>query len=240
MQSGRKHVKPQHIITVGEDALIVSSYTEVNFESPDQQGGAAGMVSQAKQATNETIDRAKQAWESPETQSKFNEAQENIRSTFESGKAALQDVADEAKDKFREAKNDPENKHRLDEMKSDAAETIEDMGQKAEHAKSTASQTLQQGGHEAKEKLQQHSAQQRQQQENKAVGQYITRNILGQNDQIIAKRGQMVTHRMLDEAKKAGTAESILSNLSTQPLPGYYGALGGEVDKESIDDDDGQ
>lgn len=51
-----------------------------------------------------------------------------------------------------------------------------------------------------------------------AVGLYLTKNILTPEDQIIAREGQMVTNRLLEDAEAAGVLDQILNNVA-QRIP---------------------
>lgn len=51
-----------------------------------------------------------------------------------------------------------------------------------------------------------------------AVGQYLTKHILSESDQIIAKRGEIITHKVIDDAEQNGLLDQVLSNTSKNPV----------------------
>lgn len=52
-----------------------------------------------------------------------------------------------------------------------------------------------------------------------ALGKYLTVNILSQNDELIAKRGDIITHHIIEKAKTEGMLEKVLANNSKKSLP---------------------
>lgn len=69
---------------------------------------------------------------------------------------------------------------------------------------------------------------------NDAVGKYVTRNILSQNDKILARRGNMVTHKLLNEAEKNDVLEQVIANTSVEPLEMKGMTSDGEPEVESM------
>lgn len=70
--------------------------------------------------------------------------------------------------------------------------------------------------------------------ESDVLGRYLTINILSENDEILAARGEMVTHDLLKEAKRYDMMDQVLNNTTKEPLakPSSYamsGALGGKA-----------
>lgn len=238
MQSGRKRIKPANIVTVGEDALIVSSFTEVAFNAQAEEGGAQGIFNQARKTAQETVNDWRNKWESPETQSKINEAQSNFESVVLSSKQKLEDVADQARTQFDQAKDNPETHQQLDELQQKAAHTAREVQSKAEDARESAADQFAEQKRRASSKIDEQMVKNQQDKETEAVGQYVTRNILDNHDKLIARRGEMVTHGILDQAKHAGSLDVVVNNVSPQPLSSYAGALGGEVERSDEDNDE--
>lgn len=57
-RSGKKRVKVSDIITIGEDATIVKSYTEEVFAQQAEEQGIQGALQKAKQQTQQTAEKA--------------------------------------------------------------------------------------------------------------------------------------------------------------------------------------
>lgn len=51
-----------------------------------------------------------------------------------------------------------------------------------------------------------------------ALGQYLTKTILLPNDQVLAKRGEMINYEMINKAEKNGLLEQVLDNAAKEPL----------------------
>lgn len=49
------------------------------------------------------------------------------------------------------------------------------------------------------------------------VGMYLTKNILLQNDNFFAQTGELITHKMLDDAEKQGVLDQVLNNADALP-----------------------
>ena len=53
---------------------------------------------------------------------------------------------------------------------------------------------------------------------NAALGKFLKVNVLDKNDQIIAKRGDMITHEIMGKAEENGVLENVLLNTQTEEL----------------------
>lgn len=226
MQSGRRRVKLHDVTTVGEDALIVKSFTEVEFGEQAEKGGMMGALNRAKESTQEAVDDVKRQWESPETQHRLQKAKDNMRSVVDEGEQKLQQGADQAKGSLESAKHDPENQRKMSEAGGKLEEAAESVRLKAEELTASAKSAV----NDKKSENLTHK-------EDEAVGQYITRNVLDRNDMVVAARGEVVTHDILDAAKEAGVEDVVLGNLSQRPVGQTAGMLGGEVEKDRDDID---
>lgn len=51
-----------------------------------------------------------------------------------------------------------------------------------------------------------------------AIGQFLTKSILTHDDKLLAKRGDMVTNRLLEKADEYEVTDQILAHLSTEPI----------------------
>lgn len=51
-----------------------------------------------------------------------------------------------------------------------------------------------------------------------AIGRYITVNVLSRQDEFIAKRGDLITHEIVEKASREGMLEKILSHTSKKPI----------------------
>ena len=196
LKSGKKHVKPNNIVTVGEDALIVDRYTEEKFDQEAQTGGLTGAANQAKIQAQQTAEQAKQTWQSDDVQSKLDQTKINLKAAAATAKEQLQQATTQAQQKVQEAQQDPDNQAKLADAKA-----------KIKQAADTTQQTIQQK-----------QADMEQNREDAAVGQYLTQNLLGNDDEILALRGHMVTHQLIEVAKQQDKLDVLLNNLSKEPV----------------------
>ena len=95
---GKKSITPSNIVTIGADATIVSTYTEMVLEAQGENAGLKGAVNDAKQKAAELTDDIKDA---------ANEAGDKIKATSQDVtskvKKASDDFADTAEKKAAEA-----------------------------------------------------------------------------------------------------------------------------------------
>lgn len=140
IQSGKKRIKVDDIVKIGEDATMVRSYVEDTLQQ--QQGGVQGAV-------NKTVDVA----------------QDKGPGVIEQTKKTADSLSKEAKKTFEEGK-----------------EKITEERKKS------------------------------------VVGKYLTVNILGRNDEIIARRSDIVTHELLERAEENGMLGNVLNNISSEPV----------------------
>lgn len=201
-QSGIKKISPQDIITVGEDALIISTQAVEHIHQQAQSGGMKGVVSQAKES-----------WESDETQNNLDQVKHQVSDAADNAVKQASNLFDKAKDRLEQVKDDPENRQKFSDLKNSTQSHMSDWQDTLNEKESAAHHK----------------------QEDAALGQYITRNILDHNDHIIARRGDMVTQSVITQAKQANMIDNVLNNLSKSPIPHAAGVLGGEVSAESDD-----
>ncbi len=173
VSTGKKIFKPNDIITVGQNAIIVSAYTEKEFEKQARKKGAVGMVSQSTEKT---------AKEAP--------------SLLSQAKQAVQRITEEGKEKIEEVRESPKTQESIQNLKERAAEV-----------KDTTQQRIQQEKRAQEEKRKKDT-----------VGKYLTINILSQKDKILAKRGDMITHDLLEKAEKNDVLEQVINNTTNEPL----------------------
>ena len=53
-----------------------------------------------------------------------------------------------------------------------------------------------------------------------ALGKYVTVNILSSEDVMLAKRGEMITNKLLSQAENKGMLDQVINNVSSEPLNG--------------------
>lgn len=101
ISSGKKTINVPDIVTVGEDAMIVKSYTEKKFETQSRERGLKGAVTQVSARVGE---RAPEVME--DTRSKTQDLAGNLRKKYQEfmGNPKTQQAASEARQKAEELK----------------------------------------------------------------------------------------------------------------------------------------
>jgi uncharacterized protein YrrD len=211
ISSGKKHIKVSDIITIGEDATIVKNHTQAAFEEQADQQGVHGMIHQGKEKTQEAINTTKDRISDSNTknqlQDKTYQAKEELASAAQTAGSKLDEWADKAKLKYEEVKNDPENQQKMEDMKLKLKETGDKI--KAKTSELTD---------KSKEKTQEVSNNIEEQRKKEAVGQYLTVNVMSPSDELLGKRGDVITNELIREAERYGIAQKVLGNTSKKPI----------------------
>lgn len=115
--SGKKTVKISDIITIGEDATIVSGYTDRKFDKQSEGRGLKGALNQAKQTAQESgkkiQDKYQEVKEDPHTQQMVQKAKDKTEEVSEASKAKMAEM----KEKAEETKDSPETKEMMEKGK---------------------------------------------------------------------------------------------------------------------------
>lgn len=137
----------------------------------------------------------KQAQEQGVTGS-VNRARNEAPSILDNAKKKTQELTQKAREKIEETRDSQKTQDMVQQAKDKAGE----VKRKSEH------------------KIKQEQKVSQERKEADVVGQYVTRNIVSQDDKILAKRGDMVTHKLLEQAKKNKVFEQVLNNTTNEPL----------------------
>ncbi len=104
------------------------------------------------------------------------------------------------------------------EEKEKAQKGVEDLKGKAEVKKDEIGARVRAGVDDLKKTVQDMMGTAREQRVRFAVGQYLTKNILDKRDQVIGKRGDMVTNDLIKRAEMDGVLDQVLDNVSEEPV----------------------
>jgi uncharacterized protein YrrD len=209
LTSGKKRVKVADIVTIGKDATIVKAYAEEKFEQQAQEQGAQGAFMSGKSKGQDLLGQAKDAFSdvAAKTKTKADEL---------SDKAKTQST--EMRTKADAYRNDPDTQEKMDEYKTQASQIL----QNAQVRLSEAVHTTRSKFDEAKTNASQTTQAKREEMEidrrNSVVGKYVTVNILSKDDRLIAKRGDIITHTLLDQAEQNEMLDQVINNSSAEPL----------------------
>jgi uncharacterized protein YrrD len=218
VKSGKKRFRIHDIITVGEDATVVSQYTEEMVNEQGQHGGVQGAAKTGIEKAKDVLGNAKE-----KATDLAEKATENVQDAAQTAKekttdfmnrpdvtekkeqiiGAVQNVKDTTTEKFGEMRDSVQS----GEMKEKARDTLQSTKEKVTDA---ADQTL--------DKAQQTGVQINDTRKQQATGLYLTRNILTNDNSMIGTRGDMVTKELLDVAEAHGLLEVVLSSTSEQPI----------------------
>jgi uncharacterized protein YrrD len=92
ISEGKKSIKPSDIVTIGADATIVSTYTEMKFEKQAETGGLKGKLNETKDKVAEVAANTKERVEN--NVDKVAESSGEITESVKKKSAELKDVTD--------------------------------------------------------------------------------------------------------------------------------------------------
>lgn len=229
LQSGKKRVKVKDIITVGEDATIVKDITKSYFEAQERTQGATGALNKTREESEDALenvrekfsDAAKKSRDQVEvylnqisgfTQSKdfdrnLDQSGRRLRKTLTKTKKQIEDLTDEALNRSDEFVKDPQTKEKINAVQA----TLQQV-------KDRVSSTVSEASGSFKATTSKIQAEQLENRKKQALGQYLTKNILLPNDQFLAQRGDMVTHKLLIMAESVDMLDQVLDNVSSEPI----------------------
>lgn len=132
------------------------------------------------------------------TEEKFEEQSQNqgVQGALNSAKEHTQDTVSSVQDKANAL-----------ETKDKVSSTIEDAKSKSKDFIDKAQQFVKEKISDGKDKAYDVKIK-------STLGKYLTKNILGQNDEVIAKKGTMINHELINIAQENGMLEQVLSNAS--------------------------
>lgn len=134
-------------------------------------------------------------------------ARQQAPSLMEEVKQKTQELTDKTREKLEDITQETKPERKVNKLSEKADEMQEAAKQQATDIEETAQQKIRQGKQHIEEKR-----------KKDALGQYLTTNILAQDDTVLGKRGDMVTHHLLEQAEKNHVLEQVLSNTKQEPL----------------------
>lgn len=191
LQSGRKRVKIHDVVTIGKDATIVKAYTTQELEEQSKGQGIQGALNTAR--ANVT--------------SFFQSAPQTTKKTGRMIEGKAREITQTTEEKAKDIKRNPKVKDFTQAVKTQSQKATERIKQLASESNQAAKQTVQQAKENTKQKR-----------EEDALGKYLTVNLLGKDDTIIAKRGDMITHELLETAESQNKLDKVLSSISEEPI----------------------
>jgi uncharacterized protein YrrD len=217
IESGRKRVKIKDIITVGKDATIVRSYTEEEFRKQAERKGLRGAVAkggaQAKESlddlkknvssatdeaygeTQKAVDQTRRLPEDKKTKRKIKQARTKAEDILDEAGRKLEEYDQKARKKIAEFEEDPNTKRTISSLRQSLSEVKEKIEDKLGETKADVVESRKRG----------------------ALGKYLTKNIVLPSDEVLAKRGDMITNSLLYKAEDSGLLDQVLNNTSKEP-----------------------
>lgn len=229
VKSGKKRFKIDDIMTVGEESTIVRGYTEIMMEGQGQTGGLQGALNQAKDKAGQLVETAKEKGselkdkaEQQALAAKYNAQEAYASDGVQDAKNQIVDKFHQAKETLTEKKDELQQKVESGELKHDAKQTASSVAANVQHVASQAAdktksayQDVKQSATEQKDNAMQQIDDKRKQE---ALGKYVTTNIISRDDLMLATRGEMITHELLEAAQVNGVLQNVLDNTSQEPL----------------------
>lgn len=207
-KNGKKTIRLEDIVTVGKEASIVDSFTEVAFEE-QEPGGLTKAINTFKEKGSEIVDDFKE-----QSGDAFQMVKEKTQTGIEqakdyNNKPETQEKKEQIKEKFSSVK---------DGMKENFINTKDTIQEKSANAKETMQQKMAEAKDTAIEKKSEVTMNSEAETIDDAVGKYVTTNIIEGDDVILLKRGDMITYESMRKAKEKGLTKKILGNLSEKPV----------------------
>lgn len=202
-KEGKKRIKIESLVTIGHDATIVRIY------SPEKTMGIGEAHVQDVQEVNKPT-------EADMIQAQTDKLVEEVRSKTEEVKpVTTSPIANEEmaqrQEPVREAMTQTQDPvHEQQTVQN--AETVPAETEKVEEHVQAAEKTPEQASIDMKSRLLERK-------KRDAVGLYLTKNILTPTDTILAKEGEMVTYRLLQEAEDVGILDQIFNNVAPHIMP---------------------
>jgi uncharacterized protein YrrD len=194
LSSGKKLIDVSNIETIGHDTIIVKPETQQVIEKQAQEQGIRGAVSNNTQKAKEMFSDLKSN-AAKETE----EAKDKVKSP------ETQEIIDNVKE------NVVQKNEVVEEKTENVKEDVEDIGQNIQQKFNELTST-------AKEKINEYQVGTAVKKRQDAVGRYLTINILSPDDELLAKRGDMITNHLLDQAESFGVLQQVLEHTSDSPI----------------------
>ena len=137
-------------------------------------------------------------------------ASEAAQKTSEAANKSLEkmsDFASKTKSKTESTLKNPENRDKMESAKAKTQEVAKSIGEKIDEAVDDVSSYVQ----NEKEKYSKD-------QKRNAIGKYLTINILSKKDEVIAHRGDLVAHDLVEKVNNEGVLDKLLGNLTQKPI----------------------
>lgn len=193
LQSGKKRVKVNDIMTIGEDATIVRVYTEADMQEQGQSQGIQGA---------------------------FNKAKEQAPGVMQQAKSSLQEVATVTKEKFNEIKEHPKTQQavqNLTDQAQKAKETIKEKTQSSNSSANTQPQTPpSQGAQVAPQTTQELPMTTQPVQGASLIGKYATRTIALPDGSVFIRQGDIIAVDTIQFATQFGLVDQLALNAETE------------------------
>lgn len=208
-KSGKKRFKINDIVTVGEEATIVSSFTEIMIEEQEQNnpGGLQGILEQGKEKAKDAIGVVKEKATEIKDKTEEKAVEAKDKAVEMANKPEVQEKKDAITEKFQEVKSDIQSGKAKDAVV-----------EKATDAKNTVSEKYEEVKDQATEKKDEIKGDINDQRAQDSIGKYLKTNILDDQDNIIARRGEIITNEILNKAYAARVVKNILDNTSERPI----------------------
>ncbi|MFO0704001.1 MAG: PRC-barrel domain-containing protein [Patescibacteria group bacterium] len=193
---------------VGE--LEVSQGALKNIQSGKVRVSVSDIVNVGVEATIVKAYTKEEIEKQSKTQGIQGIASEAAQKTSEAANKSLEkmsDFASKTKSKTESTLKNPENRDKMESAKAKTQEVDKSIGEKIDEAVDDVSSYVQ----NEKEKYSKD-------QKRNAIGKYLTINILSKKDEVIAHRGDLVTHDLVEKVNNEGVLDLLLGNVAQKPI----------------------
>jgi uncharacterized protein YrrD len=113
IKSGKKRIKVQDILTIGEDATIVRNQVLGELEEQEKQGGAMGVIEESKQKLSQGFEEVKEKIDTETSESRYRDPN-TLEQLKADAKEEFNKIRGQAEEAFHSAKHDFSERQRHD------------------------------------------------------------------------------------------------------------------------------
>lgn len=202
LYEGKPYVPAPITIKVGRDVVFVPSETANIMES--QVGGLKKAAQEAATATTEVASKAKDA-----TIDTYDRVRQGSVQAYEDAKTSLQ--SSETQDRIQEFKDKAA--ETWDKTKTVTSDFVASTTEKAKDLGAKAGDKIDEAKDGAQGKVQETQENIKQNRIQSAIGQTVKKPILATDDTVIISQGGMITHAVIEHAKRSGVIDDLLNSL---------------------------
>jgi|GEM_PF-2111463 len=221
-RQGKKRIEIGDVVTIGEDAVIVKNYLDEEYVAnikdqeektekeqkiktvADLNGAVSESVSAAMKQVLDAISEAAKMPTSQDIKKKIGKTKKKSLSIIDGADEQIKRFKEQLRRKIRKIRNDSNIKIAVNALERKVAEARKEVEKSCQETLKCTKINQTRDIFASRKR--------------DVVGKYLTKNLLLSTDEILAKRGDMITHNLLKKAQNQGLLEQVLINVSNDPI----------------------